>query len=71
MDLNREMYGNRLTCVYNVIISFRCVCEDNQIHSFRCVCEDNQIHSFRCACADNENIQTIREISANKIPYVL
>ena len=59
MDLNREMYGNRLTCVYNVIISFRCVCADNQIHS------------FRLACADNENIQTIREISANKIPYVL
>lgn len=59
MDLNREMYGNRLTCVYNEIISFWCVCEDNQIHS------------FRCACADNENIQTIREISANKIPYVL
>ena len=59
MDLNREMYGNRLTCVYNVIISFRCVCADNLIHS------------FRLACADNENIQTIREISANKIPYVL
>ena len=59
MDLNREMYGNRLTCVYNEIISFWCVCEDNQIHS------------FRLACADNENIQTIREISANKIPYVL
>lgn len=59
MDLNREMYGNRLTCVYNEIISFRCVCADNLIHS------------FRLACADNENIQTIREISANKIPYVL
>lgn len=59
MDLNREMYGNRLTCVYNEIISFWCVCEDNQIHS------------FRCACADNENIQTIREMSAYRIPYVL